>query len=1388
MPGLSIGTVYVSVAPSTEGFAEKLRAKLLPEADALGRSIGERIGAGINSALRDVSVTVTADTVAADADLADVKANLDDLAKDRPSAKVSVDIADADAGLTDVKAKLDDLAAARPSAKVAVDVADADARVAQIRARMDRLNSVIARPEVTPQIADAQARIDKLQQKLDALGREDATPKVTADTAAAQAKLATLTARLDELKQKDTQVRVRASADLLKAQADLDRVLLKLGEVGHVEAKPKLGLDDSSFNEKLNKAMARLKAAGGPAWLGPALLLAPAATSLAGATAGVAVGLAGAFTAAAGALAGFAAVAVPVLSDAKTAAAAAQTAEDAHAAAIGKVTGQYQYAMSIATTKAQKDAAYAAEQKGFSAAGLAQTAALSKAYAGLSPAQIALSKQIGGMADAWGKVKAAEAPVVAGALQPWLKSITDLMGGLKPIIDTIAPVIHDLGVKFDALVNSDVATRFRDFVASFGAWSVWAIGGTIIDFLKAFMIILPKFTPLIGKATEGIAGLGPAVLKWAGSKATADHITAFMDWFSKNGPAVWGVLKDVGKALAALAPGLTTGALGELDIMSKFFQWVAKLPPAIAKPLIEVAGALLLLNKLGVFSVGVKIVGAAAGWVRKLITGGSVALSGTTAAAEMRAAFASGGAAAAAEIRAAMGTGGATAGAEIAAAEGTGGAAAGSEIVAAEAAGAASIGTAIAGALGVGLLAYMTWDNLKKNLPPQFQKLMEQGVPTVGTAQGVQPAGPTQGAGGWSAPTGADLQKDATVLQRGLTFGQLQQNTAALNAYNAAIKQHGVDSAQAATAKQKLIALEVSEGTMTAPQATAAVKKYTDAYTANTSSATKNQQAHASVTEAVAAYGAQVKVSGTNTVAANVAFNNAATAIANEGTAMTKTHVPAALVYQDMQKQIAVLKSKGPLNSQETAQLGQLQAQMNKVAYSNDGLTKAQNTAAASIKTNLMPQLTALHANTPTVRTDMDNLSNSILNTGTKSQATKSARDQLIADLKKSGVNADIARQFVDGYIAKLGQIPADERTHLRLNGDGTWSVTNAQGQTPGQKTHAALGGVLPGYQPGVDIIPVMASPGEGFLVPEAVVGLGGPPAVAAINRRFAGHRGAGMDFGVGGVVPGFAGGGTLDVTGVPQIATDAAAHVQDTNSQMIAEMKRQMLAEVAKLKAAAAAKAAAMSAAAAGKPGGGVEQWRGLVLKALAMLGLPASLVNAVLYQMQTESGGNPQAINLTDSNAAAGHPSKGLMQVIAGTFAAYHVAGTSNDIYDPLANIAAALNYAAHNNGFGTGVGQVGSGHGYDAGGWLPPGLTLTANNTGQPEAVLTGRQWDMISSAVTGGDGVGLGGRAMAKRLDRMIHLLEQAPGRTGGAFAEGINSTARGAVTRAYFRTR
>jgi hypothetical protein len=62
-----------------------------------------------------------------------------------------------------------------------------------------------------------------------------------------------------------------------------------------------------------------------------------------------------------------------------------------------------------------------------------------------------------------------------------------------------------------------------------------------------------------------------------------------------------------------------------------------------------------------------------------------------------------------------------------------------------------------------------------------------------------------------------------------------------------------------------------------------------------------------------------------------------------------------------------------------------------------------------------------------------------------------------------------------------------------------------------------AAGGVLPGYAPGRDTVHAMLSPGEGVLVPEAVKGVGGAKAINAINKKYAGHRGAGKGHPQGG-------------------------------------------------------------------------------------------------------------------------------------------------------------------------------------------------------------------------------------------------------------------------------
>ena len=95
--------------------------------------------------------------------------------------------------------------------------------------------------------------------------------------------------------------------------------------------------------------------------------------------------------------------------------------------------------------------------------------------------------------------------------------------------------------------------------------------------------------------------------------------------------------------------------------------------------------------------------------------------------------------------------------------------------------------------------------------------------------------------------------------------------------------------------------------------------------------------------------------------------------------------------------------------------------------------------------------------------------------------------------------------------------------------------------------------------------------------------------------------------------------------------------------------------------------------------PSAGVEQWRTLAIRALQMTGQYSEAnLQRLLYQMQTESGGNPNAINNWDINAVNGTPSKGLMQVIDPTFRAYAMPGYDKNIYDPLSNMLASIRYA--------------------------------------------------------------------------------------------------------------
>ncbi|RPE45000.1 transglycosylase-like protein with SLT domain [Streptomyces sp. Ag109_O5-1] len=147
-------------------------------------------------------------------------------------------------------------------------------------------------------------------------------------------------------------------------------------------------------------------------------------------------------------------------------------------------------------------------------------------------------------------------------------------------------------------------------------------------------------------------------------------------------------------------------------------------------------------------------------------------------------------------------------------------------------------------------------------------------------------------------------------------------------------------------------------------------------------------------------------------------------------------------------------------------------------------------------------------------------------------------------------------------------------------------------------------------------------------------------------------------------------------------VATASLAHV--AHVQHVAVQAKQQAAQVR-----AAAQAANRSAerpqiqqVAATTYANNLDGWIRQALDIMKAKGIPGSY-NGLHRNIMRESSGNPMAINNWDINAINGIPSKGLLQVIPPTFSAYHVSGTSWNIYNPVANITAAANYAAHRYG---------------------------------------------------------------------------------------------------------
>lgn len=347
------------------------------------------------------------------------------------------------------------------------------------------------------------------------------------------------------------------------------------------------------------------------------------------------------------------------------------------------------------------------------------------------------------------------------------------------------------------------------------------------------------------------------------------------------------------------------------------------------------------------------------------------------------------------------------------------------------------------------------------------------------------------------------------------------------------------------------------------------------------------------------------------------------------------------------------------------------------------------------------------------------NFATSIVNTGTKSQQTKSARDVLIADLEKAGFSARDAKNYVDGLTRSIGGLHGKD-VQIHMDGSGLYTITGkvistSHGGGSGNAAGglAAGGRITAGTTPTADDVLIRVSKDETVVSAAHSANPIMQSAFAAVG------------------VPGFAGGGVVSGKLTPTFVTSMA---QNFETQMTNAMIDAMRASTKAAEEAARA-AAAKAAAQGGAPGGlggptsaGAAAAQAYARGRLGAYGWGAAQFPPLQSLWNGESGWNRLARN-------PGSGAYGIPQALPGS----KMGAEANP---PTSSAAAQINwglgyirsvYGTPANAFGTWSGR--SPHWYDEGGPLQPGWTMAYNGTGQTEHVVTANAMSNLIESLQG-----------------------------------------------------
>jgi hypothetical protein len=335
------------------------------------------------------------------------------------------------------------------------------------------------------------------------------------------------------------------------------------------------------------------------------------------------------------------------------------------------------------------------------------------------------------------------------------------------------------------------------------------------------------------------------------------------------------------------------------------------------------------------------------------------------------------------------------------------------------------------------------------------------------------------------------------------------------------------------------------------------------------------------------------------------------------------------------------------------------------------------------------------------------------------------SKDQAAEYLKQIGL---IPKDFQYSVTAVAGVDTASlQQVFKSTSAGGYFNDSMNQKKTRGGTGLAEGGPVRGPGGPRDDLVPLWGSAGEYMHNADAVSYWGVDTMHDLNNKRVP------RIFSDGAALPGFADGGVISLNALG--AGTGAAYMATVNAQTVMGLPHP--AQLPKY----VPPPVIVGGSFGGGPNGAIPSGEHLALidAALAADGIARAdwprWEAGMNVLIERESSWNPNSVNLWDSNAAAGHPSGGLTQTIASTYEGNRNPSLVDNMFDPVSNIAASINYILRTYGDisqvqqanpnlpqkGYALGGLVRPHGFDQGGWLTPDGT-GVNGLSKPEAVLT------------------------------------------------------------------